>query len=428
MKQTGKKPDNDQPQSSAGLEKQRKKHRIKKIILGVAGAAVLAFIGYQVYMVAMAPMRTEICHAFTVGDTISGQGMVFRDEQIINIDRHDTVVYSISDGSKVAKGSTIASIYRLPEDSQNRLLADSLKKQIETLKSVSIQSGSSTSYLETISKQITSEVESLSGIVAHSMLENFESTRNSLEYNLIAKDLAIGKDVDLQGRIDEITAEVDRLEKSISAAPTAVESPVAGYFVSSLDLFEADCSADKLTTYSADQLIEMAGRAKAGKKETSGIGKVINGYQWSYAAVITAKDAEKLQAGKKVALSFPLTEAQNIPASVTDVVMTGDGRAIAYFSSSYMTEAIANLRGQDVSVTANSYSGIKVTSSAIRAIEGVKGVFVKSGNEIIFRKVNVLYDNGTFAIVEAGSTGTDYLKLYDEVVVEGRNLYDGKPV
>ena len=81
--------------------------------------------------------------------------MVFRDEQIINIDRHDTVIYSVSDGSKVADGSTIASIYSRVEDSQNRLLADSLKEQVGTLQSVMIQSGSTSSYLETINGHIS---------------------------------------------------------------------------------------------------------------------------------------------------------------------------------------------------------------------------------------------------------------------------------
>ena len=172
----------------------------------------------------------------------------------------------------------------------------------------------------------------------------------------------------------------------------------------------------------------MSARAKAGTKQTEKIGKVISGYQWSYAAVISATEAEKLTEGKKVTLSFPLTEAQDIPAEVTEVTETGDGRAIAYFTSNYMTEAIANLRGQDVNITANSYTGIRVSTSAVRAIDGVKGVYVKNGSVIQFKKIEVLYSNDVFTIVDASNTGSDYLKMYDEVVVEGRNLYDGKQV
>ena len=93
-----------------------------------------------------------------------------------------------------------------------------------------------------------------------------------------------------------------------------------------------------------------------------------------------------------------------------------------------MTEAIANLRGQDVNITANSYTGIRVSTSAVRAIDGVKGVYVKNGSVIQFKKIEVLYSNDVFTIVDASNTGSDYLKLYDEVVVEGRNLYDGKQV
>ena len=414
-----------------GVERSAKRKRrwgAKRILLSVLILTAAAVIGYQIYLVALAPLRTEICYSYTVGDTISASGMVFRDEQIINIDRHDTVIYSVSDGSKVANGSTIASIYSRVEDSQNRLLADSLKEQVGTLQSVMIQSGSTSSYLETINGHISEDINTLSGIVSGNMLDGFEEVRNDLEYNMIAKDLAVGKDIDLQGRIAEIEAQIAELEAGISAAPTAITTPVAGYFVSNLDSFESDCSTDKLTTYTADQLLEMSARAKAGTKQTEKIGKVISGYQWSYAAVISATEAEKLTEGKKVTLSFPLTEAQDIPAEVTEVTETGDGRAIAYFTSNYMTEAIANLRGQDVNITANSYTGIRVSTSAVRAIDGVKGVYVKNGSVIQFKKIEVLYSNDVFTIVDASNTGSDYLKMYDEVVVEGRNLYDGKQV
>ena len=47
---------------------------------------------------------------------------------------------------------------------------------------------------------------------------------------------------------------------------------------------------------------------------------------------------------------------------------------------------------------------------------------------IQFKKIEVLYSNDVFTIVDASNTGSDYLKMYDEVVVEGRNLYDGKQV
>lgn len=411
------------------MPKKAKWHwNVKKFLLAILILTAAGMIGYQIYMVALAPLRTEICYSYTVGDTIAGSGMVFRDEQIINIDRHDTVIYSVSDGSKVANGSTIASIYNRVEDSQNRLLADSLKEQVKTLKSVSIQSGSTTGYLETINKQISDDVVTLSGIISGNMLDGFENVRGDLEYNMLAKDLAVGKDIDLQGRIAEIESRISELEAGISAAPTAVTTPVAGYFVSTLDSFESDCSSDKLASYTVDQLLEMASRAKSGNKQTEKIGKVISGYQWSYAAVISASDAEKLTEGKRVTLSFPLTEAQNIPAQVTSISSAENGRAIAYFTSSYMTEAIANLRGQDVSITANSYTGIRVSTAAVRAIDGVKGVYIKKGTEIQFKKVDVLYSNGVFTIVDASTTDRSYLKMYDEVVVEGRNLYDGKQV
>ena len=45
-----------------------------------------------------------------------------------------------------------------------------------------------------------------------------------------------------------------------------------------------------------------------------------------------------------------------------------------------------------------------------------------------FRKVNILYIGSTYAVVEYDVIDTSGLQAYDEVVVKGSNLYDGKVV
>ena len=50
-----------------------------------------------------------------------------------------------------------------------------------------------------------------------------------------------------------------------------------------------------------------------------------------------------------------------------------------------------------------------------------------SGSVLSFVPVNVLYSTDSYCICEAQTTGVR-LKLYDEIVIKGKNLYDGKVI
>ena len=65
--------------------------------------------------------------------------------------------------------------------------------------------------------------------------------------------------------------------------------------------------------------------------------------------------------------------------------------------------------------------------------KSVKGVYILVGNEILFKQIVPLYTGEGFIICMQNPKDEDLvtdeigvLKAYDEVVVEGANLYDGK--
>ena len=71
---------------------------------------------------------------------------------------------------------------------------------------------------------------------------------------------------------------------------------------------------------------------------------------------------------------------------------------------------------------------MRVSAKALNIVDGVKGVYVKYGNLARFRKITVLYQDDQYILVpEGGKVGTDNeVRLFDEVIVEGTDLYDGK--
>ena len=102
--------------------------------------------------------------------------------------------------------------------------------------------------------------------------------------------------------------------------------------------------------------------------------------------------------------------------------------AAVVFSCENMNSELAGMRNISFNIINKTYSGLRVSSKALRVKGKTKGVYVLSGQEVKFRKVTVLYSGESFIICQKETDGDDRLKLYDEVVTEGKNLYDGKVV
>ena len=61
-------------------------------------------------------------------------------------------------------------------------------------------------------------------------------------------------------------------------------------------------------------------------------------------------------------------------------------------------------------------------------MDGQRGVYVKYGNLQRFLKITTLYENDSYILIpDNGKVGTDNeVRLYDEIIVQGTNLQDGK--
>ena len=64
----------------------------------------------------------------------------------------------------------------------------------------------------------------------------------------------------------------------------------------------------------------------------------------------------------------------------------------------------------------------------LHIVDGEKGVYVKYGNLARWRKIQIVYQSEEYLLVaEDGKVGTDNeLRMFDEVIVEGTDLKDGK--
>ena len=73
----------------------------------------------------------------------------------------------------------------------------------------------------------------------------------------------------------------------------------------------------------------------------------------------------------------------------------------------------------------NEFTGYEISAKALRTVDGEKGVFIQLANVVRFRKVDIVYSDDT-VILSGKSSKSGYVALYDEIIIEGTDLYDGK--
>ena len=78
----------------------------------------------------------------------------------------------------------------------------------------------------------------------------------------------------------------------------------------------------------------------------------------------------------------------------------------------------------------NSYLGLKISPAAVRFTEEGSGVYVLEGGRVQFKNIDILYEDEDFVLCriveEHEENAGNPLLIFDEVIIEGVDLYDGK--
>ena len=200
-----------------------------------------------------------------------------------------------------------------------------------------------------------------------------------------------------------------------------------GYYISTVDGYENAVSYTgvlNLTTDKIDALID--GSTLPNADNSSYMGKLVDAFNWYILCVIDYKDAASLKVGGKITVEFTGTTAEPLSADVVKINDAADGRTSIILKCNLMNKKYAVLRKNPVKLIFNTYTGYQVNNKAVREINGQKGVYVLNGNIVKFKKINIVYSDSEYSICSVPDGESGYLKQYDEIIVEGTDLYDGK--
>ena len=430
-------------------QKERHAPHVLTTLAGVLIAFLLLAAIYVVYQAAhiLFPQNVyETALPAVISDTVEADGVLLFDESYVA--GSGNLGYLAADGERVSAGTAVAEVYSNASQASLRLQLNQLNDQIDLLQK---SQNTSALQLDTLLKERSSAL--------YDLLDALDTARysdvdESADTYLLAQNKLWITTGDTAGFADQIAllAQQAQTVQAQLGNPTQILAPTTGYFVRA-------ASSGRLNAGAADILAQSPEQLKAyldsdPEMPLDGcVGKLVAGFSWQYAGVCSAKQAEKLLGsdGKPlrtaVEISFPGQSDAALRATVAEVTIDAE-QDIARFvlRCNSINGDVLCLNRAAARISVGERSGLRVPAAAVHYLKEdgteaqtqgenyIPGVYVKLGNIARFCPIDpvdadhpLITDGDYVLVLPEGTEGSvSKVRLYDEIIVSGQNLYDGK--
>lgn len=403
------------------------------IICTVLVVAAFVYLFHDVLTMNKNSYDTETADEVTEQEKISLKAFLVRDEEYINQKTTGTVVPLIKDGMRVASGDAVARVCNSSEDAAAVSKLVETKESLARYQEISEQTELNALDMEKLNKAIDASYTELLKTANNGDFSDLTKNTEELENKLASKQILKDGTINLTDKFNKLNAEIQSLEaKNINTSD--VIAPLSGYYISNLDGYEGAMDYDKidsLTVSDAEKLFERKPDDVSGQ-----MGKIVGSYKWYLVTVMDGKYSLVLNEGDKMKINMPYYGFKNVEVVVEKISKTDGGKVAVAFSCNMMNETYANMRIENIELVFREFTGYKVNSSSIHREKDEKNedidvVYILRGDIMNARKIEIIYDAGDYVVVSEDTeakNGFRPIKRYDEVIVKGRNLSDGKSI
>ena len=430
-------------------QKERRAPHLLPTLAGVLFAFLIlaaAYVGYQAMQILFPQNIYETALPAVVSDSIEADGMLLFDETYVA--GSGSLGYLAADGERVLAGTAVAEIYSNASQPLLRQQLTQLSDQIDLLQK---SQNTSALQLDMLLKERSASLYDLIDVLDG---QDYSAVDTSANAYLLAQNklwIVTGDTTSFADQIAALTQQAQSVQAQLGS-PAQITAPQTGYFVRASSSGRLNAGADDILAQSPQQL--QAYLASDPELPLDGCaGKIVAGFTWRYVGVCTAKQAEKLlgQDGKPlrtaVEISFPGRAEDALKATVTEVKLDEEsGLARFVLTCNSINGDVLCLNRATAKISVGESTGLRIPASAVHYLKEdgteaetqgenyVPGVYVKYGNIARFCKIDpvdadhpLIMDGDYILVLPKGTDGSvSQVRLYDEIIVSGQNLYDGK--
>ncbi len=390
-------------------------NRIYKAFLFLFFLFVVVFIGRHLWSYLHQPYDTETVGSTTLVDEITLDGFFVRDEIIVEGSDTGVIKCNYEDGQRVKIGSVLSSVYHSKQDQINLQLVEEYTALHAQLEALSAEGAVKGSRIDIIVKQVEQLQSEYVSRIESGNFAKAKEIKESLTYQLNKLQLCKGEVTSYAPAMKKLSDRIDALSAN-SDTKGSITASRNGYFSGKTDGYEQKLSLKDCDEMSPTDAIKLL----SGKSSVSaGMGKIVTSNYWYYCAIAeTSELTKKLYVGDTVSVRFGSLSAREYPLELVRTVDDGLGNTLFIFQSSIMNKNFINARFEKASITVATYEGIGISKKALRFQNGEKGVYIVRGSNLLFKKVDAVYEDEDI-IISKLSSDAGYVSIFDNVVVGG---------
>lgn len=387
---------------------------------------VFVWVFVEIGKVVNVKLETQTAVEDIVYETIEAKALVVRNESVVANDKGAVTVPYVADGEKVKVGGKVA--MEFPSEESAHTYSDylDLEKELQYYEEMQKSAVGQATDVGSLDKDILQDVNGYIRSNAVTDLVNSKIYSNDLNDKFTRRQILIGEDIDFSSIISSIENEINSLGASSNQPTGYVSTDMSGIFTRYTDGCESMFdykNVDKIDVETLENYIESVSNAKP----TNSIGKIVRDFDWYFCAVVKTDQITELKNGKKVEVT--LKDSDDVLdckiVSGADAPL-GKEETVLVLKCSEMNSDIAALRVEDIKIRVNSHEGIKMPLEAVHIKDGEKGVYALVSSVVEWRKADVLYTGEDYVILSYDPKLENGIKLYDEIIIRGRDLHDGK--
>ena len=410
--------------------------RLTMLLLFVGLAA---YFGIYTYNSLNDPFSSALCYTHTVDEAVEVTGYVIREEVVLP-QQNGVVDILPEEGEKVAAGETVAVIYKDASALEQKLAIRELELELEQLE-YSLRQDSGRGDVVRLDQDILNAVVKLRGESAVGDFSRLEENAMQLKSMVFHRSYTYSNNTEsvdsITSMIKEVSGRLKSLEAAMAQEVYRVNAPEPGVYSGQVDGYETVLTADMVGTLTVAQLenVEPLPVSQEGQA-----GKLITDSRWYFAAALPEEEIRGLKEGDRLTVRFSRDRAGEAEGKVLRIGDAERDLVPVIIVADRKLSEVTLLRKQMVELILESTTGIRVPKSALRVeeSEGLREtvVYAVVGQQAERKPVTILAEEEDFYLVEPQKVenpqNTTALKKNlrpgDEIIVNAKNLYDGKVV
>lgn len=421
------------------------KTAVKNVALLLLMVFLVIYAFFQILPTFTQNITTETALLVSVYDTCKTTGYIFRSEQLVEKSTGGVTVTLVKDGERVSKGQIFANVYSDSSSAGLQEQINAIDRKIDILSKSVVDTDLYVTDITKTDQAIDKDFDTLFSTVSAGDLSDVLTIEKSLLVNMNKKTLITNMNNGYHSEIASLQNERNALQSRIRSVSKSLYAASSGYYYGDVDGYENVFTPDKLNDLTLASFRELTSHEAETSLSSHTAGKIVTDFVWHLVCEADKYSAAGFTVGSYYKIRFPSFSEEMVTMKLVNAVsVTSDDTVLLVFRGNTAPENFPYLRTQEADIIGQSHTGLAVSKKAVRIVDGQKGVYILDGDIVRFRLIEILFEEEDSYIVapekpvpdEADANTEDveisdrpvykYLSLYDNVIVGGKDLFDGK--